>query len=60
MSDIDPISPHRLLRYRGKTCVFTGRKPLQLGWGRKNPNLPYPSIAVALQAYNYILSSLNV
>ena len=26
----------------------------------KNPDLPYPSIAAALQAYGYVLSSLNV
>src|SRR6266571_1211634 len=54
----------------GKTCVFTGRKPLQLGWGRKNrisylsrmknPNLPYPSIAAALQACVLRPASLDV
>jgi hypothetical protein len=54
----------------GKTCEFIGRKPLHLGWGRKNPishlsriknpDLPYLSIAAALWAYDYILSFLDV
>jgi hypothetical protein len=26
----------------------------------KNPDLPYPSVAAALRAYGYILSSLDV
>ena len=26
----------------------------------KNPDLPYPSIAAALRAYGYVLSSLDV
>ena len=26
----------------------------------KNPDLPYPSIAAALRAYSYVLSSLDV
>ena len=69
-SDTDPTSPHRLLCHRGKTCVFTGRKTLQLGWGRKNPmshlsrmknpNLPYPSVAAALRAYVLCPASLDV
>src|SRR6266567_473868 len=54
----------------GKTCVFTGKKPLQLGWGRKNPishlsriknpDLPYPSVAAALRACVLRPASLDV
>jgi hypothetical protein len=45
-------------------CIYR-KKTLQLGWGRKNPmshlsriknpNLLYPSVTAALQAYSYIL-----
>ena len=58
MSNTDPCSLCRLLYYRGKTCVFMGRKPCSQG--RKNPNLPCLSIAAALQAYSYVLSSLDI
>jgi hypothetical protein len=54
----------------GKTYEFTERKPLHLGWGRKNPishfsrmknpDLLYLSVAAALQAYGYVLSSLDI
>src|SRR6266702_5419669 len=68
-SDMDPIRPTQTTPYTGETCKFTGRKPL-ICWGRKNPishlsrmknpNLPYPSVAVALRAYVLRLASLNV
>ena len=70
MSDTDPILAH--IDYsviRGKLIVYI-KKTLQLGWGRKNPishlsriknpDLLYPSIAAALRAYGYVLSSLDV
>ena len=69
MSDTDPIRPTQTTPYIGETCKFTGRKPL-ICWGRKNPmshlsrmknpGLPCPSIAAALRAYGYVLSSLDV
>jgi hypothetical protein len=53
----------------GKLVVYM-KKTLQLGWRRKNPisylsriknpDLPCPSIAAALRAYGYVLSSLDV
>ena len=61
--------PTQTTPYTGETCKFTGRKPL-ICWGRKNPmsylsrmknpDLPCPSVAAALRAYPYVLSSLDV
>src|SRR6266576_3717779 len=69
-SDTDPsCGPRRLLCHRGKTCNLQEEKPCSC-WGRKNPmshlsrmknpDLPCPSVAAALRAYSYILSSLDV
>jgi len=68
-SDTDPIRPTQTTPYIGETYKFTGRKPL-ICWGRKNPishlsrmknpGLPCPSVAAALRAYDYVLSSLDV
>jgi hypothetical protein len=68
-SDTDPIRPTQTTPYIGETCKFIGRKPL-IYWGRKNPishlsriknpSLPCPSVAAALRAYGYVLSSLDV
>ena len=57
-SDTDPTGLRRLLRHRGKTCNLQEEKPYS--WGRKNPDLPRLSVAAALQAYSYVLSSLDV
>src|SRR6266568_5080801 len=67
-SDTDPTGPRRLLRHRGKTCNLQEEKPYS--WGRKNPmshlsriknpDLPYPSVAAALQAYVLRPASLDV
>ena len=50
-------------------CIYR-KKTLQLGWGRKNPishlsrmknpDLLCSSIAAALRAYSYVLSSIDV
>jgi hypothetical protein len=63
------MRPTQTTLYIGETYKFTGRKPL-IYWGRKNPishlsriknpSLPCPSIAAALRAYGYVLSSLDV
>ena len=62
------LGPRRLLRHRGKTCNLQEENPAV--WGRKNPmshlsrmknpSLPCPSVAAALRAYGYVLSSLDV
>src|SRR6266576_6688332 len=69
MSNIDPTWPTQTtLSQGGKTCNLQEEKPCS--WGRKNPmshlswmknpGLPCSSIAAALRAYGYVLSSLDV
>src|SRR5882762_9731441 len=63
------MRPTQTTPYTGETYKFTGRKPL-ICWGRKNPmsylsrmknpDLPCPSVAAALRAYSYVLSSIDV
>jgi hypothetical protein len=65
---MDPTRPTQTTPSRGKTCNLQEEKPYS--WGRKNPmshlsriknpGLPCPSVAAALRAYGYVLSSLDV
>ena len=67
---MDPIQAHTDYSVTGGKLIIYRKKTLQLNQGRKNPishlsriknpDLPYPSIAAALQAYGYVLSSLNI
>jgi len=71
MSDTDPTWPTQTTPSQGGKLVYLQEEnPLQLGWGRKNPmsflsrmknpDLPCPSVAAALRAYSYVLTSLDV
>src|SRR5882757_11546903 len=66
---MDPILAHADYSVTGGKLIVYMKKTLQLGWGRKNPmshlsrmknpDLPCPSVAAALRAYDYVLSSLD-
>src|SRR6266700_7859787 len=43
-----------------KTCSWGRKNPISHLSRIKNPNLPYSSVAAALQAYSYVLYSLDV
>ena len=58
---MDPTSPRRLLRHRGENlCIYRKKNPISHLSRIKTPNLPCPSVAAALRAYDYVLSSLDV